>query len=105
MKYTLETECAPCGFEEFANENGLELLVVERVMDDWSKKNGIRRYLAKFKDMWEDLGYGSCSLFADGNTPEEAIKMLQQKLLGKRLIYDRGGDFEPRRFVAPNEWK
>jgi hypothetical protein len=64
MKYTLESECAPCGFEEFAR-----------------------------------------SCYENGNTPEEAIKMFQQKLLGKRLVYNPGGDCEPRYFVAPNAWQ
>ncbi|HNB53117.1 MAG TPA: hypothetical protein PK530_14300 [Anaerolineales bacterium] len=105
MKYTLESECAPCGFEEFAQKHGLELVVKERVMDDWTKRMKIERYFAQFRDVHESFAGGSGSCYENGNTPEEAIKMFQQKLLGKRLVYNPGGDCEPRYFVAPNAWQ
>lgn len=106
IKYTLETECAPCGFEEFIKKHGLELFVGERVMNEFAKRRGVKRYWAQFRDVFEDHGqHGYSSCYENGDTPEEAIARFQKYILGKRLRYAPVDCAEPVRFVAPNEWR
>ena len=104
MKYTLETSCAPCSLEEFAEKHGLELVVRERVMDSFMRKRGIERYLAEFKNVEVRDGSMLWGAYGNGNTPEEAIKDYAAKILGKYLVFGAYSN-NRREFATPNEWK
>ena len=105
MKYTFETDCAACSFEEFANRHGLELVVHERVLDAGLLRRKVERYYANFRDVDVKRGSILLGMSGNGNTPDEAIKDYAGILLGKRLVYRASNPQRRRDFVAPNAWK
>lgn len=95
----------PVKFSEFADKNGLEIEVHERsmpLMRDMRMPEA-KRYYASFKRVEVKRGCMLASEFANGATPEEAIRKYAGLLRGELLVHSAMTE-DRREIQAPNEW-
>lgn len=83
MKITIKRQSAPQKFEEFIEQNKLEIEVVER--DPENRYYTGSRFYAHIKDAYVVDGRMLSGAFENGSTPEEAIAALPRLYSGRRI--------------------
>ncbi len=83
--------------EEFADSEGLVMRIVERPID----LSYLKRFYARFKNVFEVGAIGIHSDFGDGNSEEEAIRDYASRISGKRLIINPFNQEIKREILAP----
>lgn len=100
MKVTVERAGGgPMKFEDFANANGLEIVVRERP----GSIGTMAQFYAKFRGV-EVMEPGVLvSAYGNGATPEAAINDYKNELLGKYIAINAYRD-DRRNVQCPTEW-
>lgn len=92
-------------FEAFADEHRLTLIVVERRMDDWQRRQCLPRFYAHFKDVEVKDGHILRGEFGNGHTEDEAIADYAAAISGAWLVVDAYGvarrEIQAPRLIVP----
>lgn len=96
--YTLVHADPKITIREFAQKNGLEMVVTDRGEDSC-----FSRYTAQFKRAEVKLDLFLTSFYGEGMTPEEAINKYASNIRGRVLVIDAYRETR-RKIQVPHDW-